>query len=114
VRVVAGGVALIARQLGPGDVVIAELSPGEPARLVRVADGTRVTLCTGEATEPFPATAAVTLELAITDRARVTRDGVAVLGCELAAGGRGAWGLGALGAGAAVAVDAVSIARAPD
>jgi hypothetical protein len=112
VRVRAGGVALVAQQVGPGKLVVAELAPGTPARLVRVEGGTRHTICSGTDVGAFDPMIAVTVRLAVTSSlARLTRDGVEQLACDVDAGEPGAWGVAALGTGARVAVDTVTVAR---
>lgn len=110
-RVRAGGVALIAGQRGPGQAIVAELVPGEPVRLVRLAGSMRILLCSGESVTEFAGDTATTLELAIDRAARVSRDGALLLACAPGDRLRGAWGVGTLGQGGALVVDAVSVAR---
>ena len=113
VHVTAGGVALIAQQTSPGQALVAELAPDQPAQLVRLGGGTAQPLCTGAAALPAfdPATPAV-VELAITGgQARLSIDDATVLACSVAAGERGAWGIASLGAGAQITVDSVTVAR---
>lgn len=113
VHVRAGGVALIAQQTGPGQAIVAQLAPGAPPRLVRLAGGSVLQVCSrAPALDPFDPAIAVTLRLAISDHdARVSIDDREVLGCDLAATDRGSWGIASLGAGAQVAVDSVTVAR---
>jgi hypothetical protein len=47
VRVMAGGVAVIAQQTAPGHYLAGRLVPGEPARIVAHAAGTDTVLCSG-------------------------------------------------------------------
>jgi hypothetical protein len=112
VHVVAGGVALIARQTGPGEALVARLIPGSPAELVQLAGGAERVVCSGSAVAAFDPTAQVRLRLTLTDHdARLTRGGDAVLTCSLPAADRGAWGVATLGDGAQVTVDVVSVTR---
>ena len=109
VRVGAGGVALIAQQVGPGRALVAELAPGTASRLVRLGGDV---LCSGRPVPALAPAVAVSLRLAIDHgRARVTLDAAELLSCALDATERGAWGVAALGAGARVAVDTVTVAR---
>ena len=113
VHVTAGGVALIAQQTSPGQALVAELAPDQPARLVQLGGGAAQPLCTATAAPTVfdPATPAV-VQLAITGgQARLSIDGAAVLACSVAAGERGAWGIASLGAGAQLTVDSVTVAR---
>jgi len=113
VHVTAGGVALIAQQTSPGQALVAELAPDQPARLVQLGGGAAQPLCTATAAPTVfdPATPAVD-QLAITGgQARLSIDGAAVLACRVAAGERGAWGIASLGAGAQLTVDSVTVAR---
>jgi hypothetical protein len=113
VHVAAGGVALIAQQTAPGQAIVAELAPGAPPRLVRLAGGAEHVVC--NATDPvaaFDPAAPVTLQLAISDRdARLSIGARDVLVCGLAATDRGAWGIASLGAGARLTIDTVTVAR---
>jgi hypothetical protein len=113
VHVVSGGVALIAQQLGPGQAIIAELAPGEPARLVRRDAAGPHTLCTGTtALAAFDPAAPVVVRLAIgAADAQLSIDDRDVLGCAVTAADRGAWGIASLGAGARLTVDSVTVAR---
>jgi hypothetical protein len=113
VHVVAGGVALIARQTGPGEALVARLAPGSPAELVQLAGGAERVVCSASAAvAPFDPAAQVRLRLTLTDHdARLTRGGDALLTCSLPAGDRGAWGVATLGDGAQVTVDVVTVAR---
>jgi len=113
VRVLAGGVALIARQTGPGQAVIAELLPGDAPRLVRRDAGGAHEVCRASAVlAAFDPAVPVTVRLVLTDHdARLAIDDREVLACGLPAGERGAWGLASLGASAEVAVESVTVAR---
>ena len=113
VHVLAGGVALIAQQTGPGHAIVAELAPGQPPRLAQLEGGAEHTVCSQlPALGAFDPAAPVTLRLVISDHdARVLLDDREVLVCALAATDRGAWGIASLGAGAQLAVDSVTAAR---
>jgi len=113
VHVLAGGVALIAQQTGPGQALVAELAPDQPPRLVQLEAGGPRTLCSGSAAvEAFDPGRAATVRLAVTERdARLTIDEREVLACGVIATTRGAWGVAALGAGARLAVDSVTVNR---
>jgi len=114
VHVRTGGVALIAEQTGPGQAIVGEFAPGAPPRVVRLAGGAAVPLCTAaQPLEPFDPLFGKTLRLAIagtTARLLVDNDRE-VLVCNLGATERGAWGIAALGAGAQLEVDLVTVAR---
>jgi hypothetical protein len=109
----AGGVAVIARQTGPGRALIAELVPERPARLVELIDGVEHEVCHGPQPLPgFDPVAPALITLAVTDHdAQLTLGGEPLLACGVAAGERGAWGVAALGAGAALVVNSVTVAR---
>jgi hypothetical protein len=113
VQVVAGGAALIAQQTGPGEAIVAELSPGSPPRLVRRGAGAARELCSGrDALGAFDPQTPVALRLAITERdARVSVGGAEVLACSVSAADRGAWGVASLGDGAVLAVATITVAR---
>lgn len=112
VHVLAGGAALIAQEVGPGEAVRAEFAPDQAPRLVQYAAGGSRVVCSGDAAVAFDPALAVSLRLAITGgTATVTVDDREVLRCALTAAARGAWGVAAIGAGARVAVDSVAVAR---
>lgn len=113
VNVLAGGVALIARQTGPGDALVARLAPGNPAQLVQLAGGTEHVVCAASAAvEPFNPAMPDTLRLTLTDHdARLDRGNTALLTCGLPAAGRGAWGVATLGDRAQLTVDVVAVTR---
>jgi hypothetical protein len=116
VHVVAGGVALIARQTGPGDALVARLVPGTPAQLVRLAGGAERVVCSASAAvAPFDPGVQVRLRLTLTDHdARLTsgdRGDEVLLTCSLPAGDRGAWGVATLGDRAQLTVDVVAVTR---
>jgi hypothetical protein len=116
VHVLAGGVALIARQTGPGDALVARLVPGTPAQLVQLAGGAERVVCSASAAvAPFDAGEQVRLRLTLTDHdARLTsgdRGDEVLLTCSLPAGDRGAWGVATLGDGARLTVDVVAVTR---
>ncbi len=112
-HVLAGGVALIARQTGPGDALVARLVPGSPAQLVQLAGGAERVVCSAsDAVPPFDPGTQVALRLTLTDHdAQLTRGDAAVLTCSLPAGARGAWGIASLGVGAQLTVDVVTVTR---
>ena len=105
VTVHAGGVALLARQKGLGDVVVARLVPGEPAR---IEDGQRKTLCTGSAVGAFGPT--VTFAIHGTTATVTTPNGTVVT-CEIEGGARGEWGVASVGADADIEVGALTVER---
>lgn len=110
VRVRRGGVALIAQQTGPGELLIGELVPGAPARIARIAAGGARTLCTGAVVAPFaPDTGEVVGLVAEQGRVELVRADRVVAGCDLDREVRGAWGVGALGG--ELAVDTATVAR---
>jgi hypothetical protein len=113
VHVLAGGVALIARQTGPGEALVARLIPGSPAQLVQIAGSAERVVCSAAtAAAPFDPGAQVALRLTLTDHdAQLTRDDTTVLTCSLPAGDRGAWGIASLGVGAQLTVDVVTVTR---
>lgn len=106
VTVHAGGIALLARQTGVGDVVIARLVPGEPARL---QDGRGKTLCTGTQVGALGPT--VTFAIHGTT-ATVTTPTGSLLTCEIEPGVRGQWGVASAGADADIEVGAITVERA--
>jgi hypothetical protein len=92
--------------------LVARVEADQPAQLARLDGSTTRTLCTGKLVEPWPSGVAVTVRLAIDGTtARVARDDVELLTCDLEATDRGAWGVAAIGAGARVAVDHITVAR---
>jgi len=114
VHVLAGGVALIAQQTGPGQAIVAELAPGEPARIVRLEAGTTHELCRGSsALAAFDPLAPAVLRLEIDDGAARLSIGsrtAPTVACGIGAVERGAWGVAALGAGAQITVDSIELA----
>jgi hypothetical protein len=114
VRVEAGGVALVAQQTGPGVALVGRLVPGEPARIERLAAGTKVTLCSGAdvtATDLMtPVTFAITGGTATLS---VGADGAAIakVSCAVPSSERGAWGLAAAGWDALVDVGPITVTR---
>ena len=112
VRVRAGAAALLARHVGVGEMVVAELTPGAPARLVVHAGGVERVACSGTWVPALDPATAVTLRLTIEgDTARLALDDDELVGCDVGPGARGAWGVAALGAGAEVTVDTITVAR---
>lgn len=113
VHVMAGGVALIAQQTGPGQAIVAELLPDQPPRLVQLDAGTRREVCNHPPVlAAFDPATPVTLRLSVSDHdARLSIGDAEVLACDLVATDRGSWGIASLGAGAQVAVDSVTVAR---
>jgi hypothetical protein len=106
VTVHAGGLALLARQRGIGDVLVARLVPGEPAR---IEDGQGKTLCTGSSVEGL----GPTVSFAIRGTTATVTNGTATLvTCEIEGGARGQWGVASVGAGADVEVGALTVERA--
>jgi hypothetical protein len=112
VRVKAGGVALLADQTGPGQVLIGELPSGAKARIVRREGGSARVLCTGKQVGDLDPALAVTVRLELTGTtAHLFRDDEELASCDVGAVERGAWGVAALGADARVAVETVTVAR---
>jgi hypothetical protein len=104
---VVGGLALIAQQVTRARALVAELAPGEKARLVRLADG--MIVCTGDVVT-LPA-GGTTVTLAVDDRVSVTVAGATVLDCDYAATDVGQWGLAAFGDGSRLSVTAITLTR---
>ncbi len=113
VRVRIGGVALIADQVGPGQLLVGELGEGAKARIVRHAGGMTRVLCTGKVVAAFDPDLAVTPHLEISGTtAHLFRDAnEEVASCDVGTVERGSWGVAALGPGSRVAVDTVTVAR---
>jgi hypothetical protein len=116
----AGGVALVAQQIGPGRALVAELVPGAPATIGRRDAGATTPLrCTGQQmVPPFDASATAVVGLAVAGTtATVTLEGVPLATCDLSrdpdSSDRGAWGIAAAGAGAIVEVVTVTVSRSP-
>ncbi len=105
VTVHAGGVALLARQRGVGDVVVARLVPGEAAR---IADGQGKTLCTGSQAAALGPT--VTLAIRGTT-ATVTNGTATLVTCDIEGNTRGQWGVSSVGADADIEVGALTVER---
>ncbi len=115
VRVRAGGLALIAQQQAPAQALVGELSPGAPARIVRLAGAEARTLCSGAAVPALDPAAPAIASLQIEDgRAALVLGDVTLAACELDASPRGAWGVAAAGGpgGAELAVETVTVSRA--
>ncbi|MDB4960053.1 MAG: hypothetical protein JWP01_52 [Myxococcales bacterium] len=107
-----GGVGLVARHLGPGQELVAEVVPGVAARLVQRSGGTTRTLCSGKVVPPIDPAVAVTTRLELAgSSARLVFGGTELLACSVEGGQRGAWGVAALGTGARVVVETVFLAR---
>ncbi|MDX2091700.1 MAG: hypothetical protein SFX73_27820, partial [Kofleriaceae bacterium] len=111
VRVLEGGVALLAQDQGPGRGLVAELVPGLPARLVRLANNAATTLCTGREVPAVDPAVAVTVRLDVGATMRLSFGASELLACDADGNEAGAWGVGALGPGARVAVGTVTLAR---
>lgn len=106
VTVHAGGVALLARETGVGDVLVARLVPGEAAR---IQDGQGKTLCTGSSVGALGPT--VTFSIRGTS-ATVTTPTGSLVTCEIEGGSRGQWGVASVGADADIEVGAITVERA--
>ncbi len=113
VRVRLGGVALIADQTSPAQLLVGELSEGAKARIVRHAGGMTRVLCTGSSVAAFDPNLAVTPRLEVSGTtAHLFRDAnEEVASCDVGTVERGSWGVAALGPGSRVAVDTVTVAR---
>jgi hypothetical protein len=112
------GLALISHFQSPGELVAAELVPGEPAALRRWAPPAagappEVTeLCRGAVVPTLSPTQAVTVELEVRAGAVSLRLGNAeLLSCVTPELPRGAWGIGVVGAGAVLAIDTLTVER---
>lgn len=105
VTVRAGGIALLARQLGVGDVVVARLVPGEPARIERHAAGKVETVCTGTTVAALGPTATLAIRGS-------TISVTGLISCEIEGGERGQWGVASVGADADIEVGAITVERA--
>jgi hypothetical protein len=107
-----GWFGLIAQATGPGNRVEVVMQPQQNARVDRVQDGTRTTLCTGEIVPVLSGTVGVTLTLTIEGSAlTVQRDAETdVRGCDLGDKVSGLWGVAAHG-GAAIEVRTISLDR---
>jgi hypothetical protein len=109
-KVMAGGLALIAQQTGPGRAVVGRLVPGEPAQITR-ADGTS---CTGGAVTAADLAQPVSLAIhgdAATLAVGAVGGATTKVSCDLPDGERGAWGLAAAGDGAQIDVGPVTVTR---
>jgi hypothetical protein len=109
--VMAGGVALIARQTGPGHAMVGRLVPGEPARIQNLAGGQLTNLCSGTTVTAEHLAAQVTLAIHGAT-ATISTPTVSLVSCEVPAGERGAWGVAAAGSSAQIDVHAVTVERA--
>lgn len=114
VRVMAGGVALIAQQLAPGHALIGEVIPGQPARIARLDGATSTTLATGPMVGALdPAGATIRLDVHA-QSATLVIDGTATtadLSSDPDADDRGAWGIAADGPGAKVELTTITVTR---
>jgi hypothetical protein len=105
VTVHAGGVALLARQTGVGDVLVARLVSGEAAR---IEDGQGKTLCSGMSVGEL----GPTLTFAIRGTtATVTSGSATLVTCEVEGESRGQWGVASVGADADIEVGAITVER---
>jgi len=112
IRVREGGAGLVARHLGPGQELVAELLPGAPARIVERIAGVSRTLCSGKDVPLLDPMSSVVARLEVSSgSARVVLSEDELVSCDVGSGERGAWGVIALGAGARVVIDTVTVAR---
>ncbi len=112
VRVQLGGVAVLADQTGPGEVLVGELAEGMKARIVRHGGGEVRVLCSGKVVEAFDPSVRVTARLEIAGTtARLFRDATELVSCDVDTVARGAWGVAALGDGGRIIVDTVTVHR---
>ncbi|HEY4175739.1 MAG TPA: hypothetical protein VGM90_02845 [Kofleriaceae bacterium] len=97
VRVLGGGVALIAQQLPSGSALFGELLPGSTARIVRREGGQTHVNCSGSKVPTFDPEVPVTIRLEVSSgSARLLLNGDVLATCDLDRSDRGAWGLAAL------------------
>lgn len=106
VKVVTGGVALIAEQEGPGQAVVGRLVPGQAAQITR-ADGSS---CSGAQVSADELALPVALSIS-GHTATLATTGATKATCDLATTARGAWGLAAAGDGAQIDVGLVTVTR---
>jgi hypothetical protein len=106
-----GGVALLARQTGPGDVLVARLVPGEPARIQALHGSDLTTLCSGRDVTASDLTTSVAFSIK-GGTAAVSTPAASLATCEVPTGARGAWGVAAAGADSRIEVGAVTVERA--
>ena len=112
VRVIAGGLALIGQQTGPGRAFGGELTEGQPARIVRLDGGQERVLCTGrEASLLRPDLTNATAKLEIAGgTARLSVESTVLASCDVDTSERGAWGVAAL-PGSSLTVAGVTVTR---
>jgi hypothetical protein len=115
-----GGASLIARQLGPGQMIVGQLRPGEPARIDRVDGADVTTICSGTSV-PATLSGVQTASLTINgDTASLTLNNVTLVPvgdatCSLRGdphlADRGAWGIAPAPMGAQLDVMAITLTR---
>lgn len=108
VTVRAGGIGLLARQTGIGDLVVARLVPGEAARIERHAGGSTTTVCSGMQVSALGPT--VTFAIRGTTATVSTSMGNLV-SCDVEGGARGQWGVASVGTDADIEVGAITVER---
>jgi hypothetical protein len=109
-RITKGGFALFAQQTSPGRALVAELRPGEPARIERLAGGSSMTLCSGRTIADV--TGSHNVSLAVADQtATLSLDDLAVASCDVGPGVAGQWGVAAVGVDAELDVVTIAVTR---
>ncbi|MEO7095199.1 MAG: hypothetical protein ABI175_18205, partial [Polyangiales bacterium] len=112
VRVQLGGVALLADQTSPAQVIVGELAEGAKARIVRRGGGEVRVLCSGKIVEAFDPNLGTTVRLEIAGTtARLVRENEELVSCDVDTVARGAWGVAALGTSGHIIVDTVTVQR---
>ncbi|HEY4055459.1 MAG TPA: hypothetical protein VGM39_02585 [Kofleriaceae bacterium] len=97
VKLLGGGVALVAQQLATGSALLGELQPGVAARIVRRDGGDVHVLCSGAIVSPFHTQTEDTIRLEVSGgSARLLLNGEALATCDTDRSDRGAWGVAAL------------------
>lgn len=110
---VAGGIALIGQQLGPGRALVGHLAAGVPARIDRLHDGTVSTLCEGQV-PALPDSTVADVALVVTGSSAtlsLARQVVASCNLDGFAADTGSWGMAPDGAGAKITVFTVTATR---
>jgi hypothetical protein len=119
VDVTTGGIALIARQVGPGRMIVGHVRPGEPARIDRVDGRDVTTICSGSAPTTLVGVQSASLTID-GENASITLNNVTLApagdgACSLHGdpnlSDRGAWGIAPSQTGAQLDVMAITLTR---